>query len=323
MTSAKVLLWPESAVVFNSQKERELAFERVRAHSNGAYVGVAFEQYAEGHEEPWAGSRTKNGLAIIHRSQQPGEEVIQYYKQQLVPRESSSTEAAIALTPGVVTESFSKIPSIDPPKIHRLELKHPRHIPAPEWSSPPNFTRSIPLTTSICLDLASPTAFRDLASRPALILAPARTWETTVSLAMWEQAKTRAAELDSMVLWCDGGFTGVSGVGGQGIHEIMQVGGGSWTRTIGVPWPFNERKTVYATGGEWFVLIFLAAVMGGDFAVSYLVHNVGRGGWAVMTGGRLLLNRIPVFQRMIAARRGDGDDLVGAEGNNERQRLLD
>lgn len=87
LTAAKFLLWPESAVVFTSPKDREAAFERVRKRSSGAYVGVAFEEYVQDHGVPSSSSRTKNGLAIVHMSQKPGEEVIQYYKRQLVPCE--------------------------------------------------------------------------------------------------------------------------------------------------------------------------------------------------------------------------------------------
>lgn len=216
-----------------------------------------------------------------------------------------------------MTESFSKIPSVDPPVIHSIELKHPQGIKAPDWAPAPNYTRSIPFTTSICLDLASPTAFSDLESRPALILAPARTWETTVGLAMWEQAKTRAAELGSMVLWCDGGATGVSGIGGQGIQEIMQVGAGSWTRTVGVPWPFNEGRTIYAIVGEFSVLVFLAALMGSDAAVRYLTTNAGSGVIAMLTGGRSLLNKIPVLRRIGT----QGENLVDVR-SGEEQHLL-
>ncbi|KAI6047802.1 hypothetical protein EDC04DRAFT_2556118 [Pisolithus marmoratus] len=303
MTSAKVLLWPESAVTFSSVTERESAFERIRKQSNGAYVGVAFEQYVEDHTAPSSSSRTMNGLAIIHHKQKHGEEVIQYYKRQLVP----------------LTESFSKIPSVDPPKIQHLELTHPKGVTAPQWAPAPNFTRSVPFTTSICLDFASPTAFTSLNSRPALILGPGRTWDTTVGLAMWEQAKTRAAELGSMVLWCDGGDTGVSGIGGQGIEEIMQVGAGSWERTIGIPWPFDERRTVYATMGEFFVLVILAAAMGSNVAVHYLGITIGNRANVVLKSGRFLLDRILPFRRALTTSSTDGHR---AEENTEHQHLL-
>lgn len=303
MTDAKFLLWPESAVTFDSEKERESAFERIRKQSNGAYVGVAFEQYVEDHAAPSSTSRTMNGLAIIHQKQKPGEEVVQYYKRQLVP----------------LTESFSKIPSVDPPRIHHLELTHPKGVTAPQWAPAPNFTRLVPFTTSICLDLASPTAFTGLDARPALILAPARTWETTVGLAMWEQAKTRAAEVGSMVLWCDGGTTGVSGIGGQGIEEIMQVGAGSWERTVGILWPFDGRRTVYATMGELFVLAVLAAAVGSNVAARYLVATVGKRATLVLTSGKFLLNKIPLLRRGLTP---PGTDEHHTEENTERQYLL-
>jgi len=125
-----------------------------------------------------------------------------------------------------------------------------------------------------------------------------------------------------MVLWCDGGATGVSGVGGQGIQEIMQVGAGSWTRTVGVPWPFNEGKTIYATVGEFSVLVFLAAIMGSDLAVQYLVTKAGRGVRAAMIGGRSLQTKLPVFRRMIAGLSRRGDRLVEVEEIGEQQHLL-
>ncbi|KIJ65018.1 hypothetical protein HYDPIDRAFT_167342 [Hydnomerulius pinastri MD-312] len=305
MTAAKIILWPESAVIFNSVKEREAAFAKVRGKSAGSFVGVAFEEYVVDDPAHPSSSRTRNGLALIHMSQKPGDEVIQYYKRNLVP----------------LTESFSKIPSIDPPEINRLLLTHPNGITAPDWAPAPNFTRPIPITSSVCLDFASPSAFTSLDSRPALILAPARTWDTTVGLAMWEQAKTRADELGSMVLWCDGGVTGVSGVGGGGIHEIMQVGGGSWMRTIGVPYPFNESRTLYARTGDFTVLVFLVALMGGGIAGNYLLVEASHGAVATLTGGRFALRRIPFIRRMIAPAPAEAD-LLGAEEVGEQQNLL-
>jgi hypothetical protein len=79
-----------------------------------------------------------------------------------------------------------------------------------------------------------------------LILGPARTWNVDVGLAMWEQARARAEEIGSTVLWCDGGDGGVSGIAGGGIESVMQVGEGSWVRRIGVRYPADDRQTVYA-----------------------------------------------------------------------------
>lgn len=110
-----------------------------------------------------------------------------------------------------------------------------------------------------------PTPFADLDSRPAIILAPARTWQRSVGLAMWEQAKRRANEVGSVVLWCDGGDGGVSGVAGNGYSEVFQVGEGSWTKTIGIEYPFNmNRLTLYARFGDWgFLLLSWFMLLGG------------------------------------------------------------
>ncbi|KAH7885968.1 hypothetical protein F5I97DRAFT_2060767 [Phlebopus sp. FC_14] len=307
MTAAKILLWPESAVVFHSEKEREVAFALVRDKIRGPYVGVAFEEYVVEDPSHSSSSRTRNGLAIIHKDQQPGDEVVQYYKRNLVP----------------FTESFSKIPSIEPPVITRIDLTHPNGIPAPEWAPSPPYTRPILITSSVCLDFASPSAFTNLASRPALILGPARTWTTTVGLSMWDQAKTRANELGSMVLWCDGGSTGVSGIGGGGMHEIMQVGAGSWIRTVAVQYPFDESRTIYAKMGDFTVVAFLLALVGGGLAGNYLVTEASRGAAATLTGGRVALGRIPFVRRMAAPLpAGPAEaDLLGVDGGDERQRL--
>jgi hypothetical protein len=72
---------------------------------------------------------------------------------------------------------------------------------------------------------------------------------------MWEQAKARAEEIGSMVLWCDGGEGGLSGIAGRGANEVTQVGRGSWVRTIGVQWPFDDGRTVYARVGNLNVIL--------------------------------------------------------------------
>ena len=116
------------------------------------------------------------------------------------------------------------------------------------------------MTASICLDFAFPSSFADLPSRPGLILAPAQTWERTVGYAMWLQAKQRADELKSIVLWCDGGEGGVSGVAGSGFNDV-QVGSGSFVRTVGIQHPFNHQKTIFARFGDSFLIIFWLFVL--------------------------------------------------------------
>ena len=73
---------------------------------------------------------------------------------------------------------------------------------------------------------------------------------------MWLQAKQRAAELESIVLWCDGGEGGVSGVAGRGFNDVVQVGSGSFVRTIGIQYPFNDQKTIFARLGDSFLILF-------------------------------------------------------------------
>ncbi|KAG1757786.1 hypothetical protein EDB19DRAFT_1901282 [Suillus lakei] len=255
-SQAQVILWPESAVLFNSKEDREAAFEKLRKDIQQSLIGVAFEEFVPQDPSNPGGSRMRrNGLALVHYEQKKGEEVIQYYKQNLVP----------------FTESFSVIPSTAPPATYTLELGPPKWATKAEWSSTPNHTRPIPITSSVCLDFAFSSACGSLGSRPALILAPAHTWDPTVGLAMWEQVKLRATEIGSMVLWCDGGATGVSGVGGGEISEIMRFGSGSWSRTIGLPhFPFRQRGTVLAVVGEISVLAFLMAIMGGGSVARYL-----------------------------------------------------
>lgn len=169
----------------------------------------------------------------------------------------------------LVAESFSLSHSVDPPTIYTLNLAHPSGMNKTDWAPGPKYTRPIPLTSSICLDFATPLPFADLESRPALILAPARTWQVSVGYAMWQQAKQRAEEMGSMVLWCDGGEGGVSGIGGGGYSEVFQVGHGSWVKTIASPYPFNQRRTTYVRFGNLSLLVFWTLVLGTSIGPSF------------------------------------------------------
>jgi hypothetical protein len=124
--------------------------------------------------------------------------------------------------------------------------------------------RAIDVTASICLDFAMPAPFRDLDSKPGLILAPARTWDPAIGNRMWEEVKQRANEVGSVALWCDGGKRGISGVAGGGYNDIYQVGEGSWARTVGIPHPFDSNRTFYSRVGDasvvaasWFLVLGL------------------------------------------------------------------
>ena len=84
MTNAKLVLWPEGAVRFDTEAERNKTFKRIfdevlKGHK-GFHVGVGFE---ENSPEPW-GKRTsrRNGLALLVDDKV----VLQYYKRKLVPR---------------------------------------------------------------------------------------------------------------------------------------------------------------------------------------------------------------------------------------------
>ncbi|KAF4623133.1 hypothetical protein D9613_002160 [Agrocybe pediades] len=236
-SNTKVILWPEGAVTFHSTEEKMKAFEAVRNMSQGAYVGVSFEEVMSDPDDP-SGRRsfTRTGMALI--SQDSPEPHLVYYKRHLVP----------------VAESYRLRHSTVPPTIFELQLagtKLGRNSKRRTWDG----TRPIDISASICLDFAQPSPFADLTSKPSLILAPARTWDRTVGYAMWLQAKQRAEELDTMVLWCDGGEGGVSGVAGHGYTQIQQVGPGSFIRTIGIKYPADTRRTMFARVGDLAVLI--------------------------------------------------------------------
>lgn len=133
------------------------------------------------------------------------------------------------------------------------------------------------MTASICLDFAFPRALSGISQRAAIVLAPARTWHPDVSRAMWEQARARVSEMGGTALFCDGGEGGFSGVASSGIREPTQVGPGSWVRTIGVEWPLDDRKTVYAAVGDWMMFFIVWMVMGvGTFGEMAVIHVLRR-----------------------------------------------
>ncbi|KJA25809.1 hypothetical protein HYPSUDRAFT_122084, partial [Hypholoma sublateritium FD-334 SS-4] len=242
---ASIILWPEGAVTFKSAEERDSAFQEIRKIT-GTYVGVSFEETVANPDDPTGHqSVTRTGLAVL--SSREKEPLLTYYKRHLVP----------------VAESYRLHHSTLKPTLVDVELTRPKYIPGEKWGSAPNLKyRPLSITSSICLDFAMPTPFEALKGRPGLILAPARTWESTVGNAMWLQAKQRAAELDSMILWCDGGEGGVSGVAGGGFNDVTQVGSGTFVRTIAIPHPFDARRTFYARFGELSLVLFWILVIG-------------------------------------------------------------
>lgn len=175
-----------------------------------------------------------------------------------------------------VAESYHFTPGNTAPAIFTIDLKPPKTVRGPDWAPEPNFTRPIPITASICLDFSSSSTFEHLESRPALILAPASTWHTGIGYAMWEQAKARAAETGSPIVWCDGGEGGVGGIVGGGYNEIVQVGEGSWTKSIGIEWPFNERRTSFQVRGKSWALSIVWAVVGAGWVVERIAATGAR-----------------------------------------------
>lgn len=83
MTNAKLVLWPEGALKFDTETERNETFEKIAnltlKDHKGLHIGVGFEESAP---ESW-GKRTsrRNGFALLVDDKV----VLQYYKRNLVP----------------------------------------------------------------------------------------------------------------------------------------------------------------------------------------------------------------------------------------------
>ncbi|KAJ7492382.1 hypothetical protein FB451DRAFT_1218126 [Mycena latifolia] len=237
-TTTTLILWPEGAVSFRNATDRDAGFKHIQKSigQRGTYWAVSFEETIPDPSD--ASNRTsisRTGVAILSDSSihHPV-----YYKRHLVP----------------IAESFPFTPGSSPPSSYTLALHRPKNVPKAHWGPS---TRPLELTSSICLDFAMPSPFRDLDSRPALILAPARTWDPAIGARMWEEVKQRANEIGSLALWCDGGKGGVSGVAGAGYNDVYQVGEGSWSRTVGIAYPFDPTRTFYARSGD--ALVFAAS----------------------------------------------------------------
>ncbi|KAJ7161334.1 hypothetical protein C8R43DRAFT_1063407 [Mycena crocata] len=241
LSDAKVILWPEGAVSFHNTSDRDAAFKHIQHSIGGGHIGgsihwaISFnEDSTDPSDDSGSTSLSRTGVAILSNSSAN----VVYYKRNLVP----------------IAESFHLAPGSSPPPLYTLPLDPPKGIKRGQWAPGPDYTRPILLSASICLDFAMPSPFRNLNSRPAVILAPARTWDPAIGSRMWEEVKQRANEIGSLALWCDGGKGGVSGVAGGGYNEVYQVGEGSWSRSVGIPYPFDSTRTFYARFGDAFVL---------------------------------------------------------------------
>jgi hypothetical protein len=251
---AHVVLWPEGAVYFDSEADRQEKLEWVRGNAthNGATIGVSFTEPAPSEGDKQFSGKKRNGIALVNRDGV----LLEYYKRHLVPRMFSfSSEISHFLMLFLVVESFPQVAGKVPSPVVNI-TEGAKRKPSHQW----NFT----LSANICLDFAHPS--HDLDVKPTLILGPARTWHTNVGQVMMEMARHRAEELGTRVLWCDGGEGGLSGVVGQGESGI-QVGYGSWIKDISVELPLDGKRTpfareagqVLAIGAAWafFFITFL------------------------------------------------------------------
>lgn len=170
-------------------------------------------------------------------------------------------------------------------------------------------SRNLPITASICLDFAHPNIFSNIDLRPSLILAPASTWHESIGVAMWQQATARAEEVGSALMFCDGGAKGISGIAGQGMSsgEIVQVGRGSWARTIGFRREENTKKTLYGVTGPWLSIVLIWCVLGAERVIELVVARI-RGNRSVemnaIFGFRFVREAIGRFQEYRRERQG-------------------
>jgi len=117
---ARILLWPEGALRFETVSQREEAIQRVQNEIKGPLVGVTFTEPVPPSAE-WSHSRDgkwRNGLVLVG----PDGPVAEFYKRNLVPCMCSSIRTSIAthiilplqmqnlslsLNPGMIQRSMS------------------------------------------------------------------------------------------------------------------------------------------------------------------------------------------------------------------------
>jgi hypothetical protein len=81
---ARVILWPEGAVVFNNASERDEGLQLVRENFKGVYTGVSFEETIDDPRDlTGRTSIRRTGIAIVSKDSEPQI----YYKRHLVPCE--------------------------------------------------------------------------------------------------------------------------------------------------------------------------------------------------------------------------------------------
>jgi len=121
---------------------------------------------------------------------------------------------------------------------------------------------------------------------------------------MFNQAKQRAYETGSTVVWCDGGERGLSGVIGNGYNEPLQVGDGSWMKMIGLPYPLGETRTFFMWTGSFGALSVLWLLCGGGWTAGQVLERCRMNG----------LWRLPNLTKAL----GFGEMVIAAWRNRRR-----
>ena len=143
---------------------------------------------------------------------------------------------------------------------------------------------------------------------------------------MWNQARQRAHETGSTILWCDGGEGGFSGIIGGGFEEPLQFGEGSWTKTIGLTHPFPERMTGFTfmrVGNFGAFLVIWIVAGGGGFMIqaAAAVSQNPRSlfAWNVVKAKRVAYRLTGLLHRNQPndAERGEEGRLIGNGGRRE------
>ena len=148
---------------------------------------------------------------------------------------------------------------------------------------------------------------------------------------MWNQARQRAHETGSTILWCDGGEGGLSGIIGDGFEEPLQFGEGSWTKTIGLTYPFSERKTLFTSTwvGNFGAFLIVWMVGGGGLVIQTMAmavpNHISLPAWGIVRANRVvhkLAGLLP--QRQPGdTERGEERGLIGDGGHGREAQLLD
>ncbi|KAF8319921.1 hypothetical protein DL93DRAFT_2074203 [Clavulina sp. PMI_390] len=241
---AKIHLWPEGAVRWDTAQERAADIQTLQNSikvNSGYVIALGFEDFAPRKSDEREGIR-RNGIMVISAE---GVE-FEYLKQNLVP----------------ITESFSMIHSTKPPPFHTLHIPYKKT--GKNWR-----TRPVVITAAICLDFAHPSTLllaepddpneKSPPRRADVVLAPGKTWDVRIGEMMHEQVALRADEVGSIGLWCDrGGISGVVGRGESGAQRGVQT----FMHTISIPYDPEEKvqphhATFYARMGDMVSVLLI------------------------------------------------------------------